>query len=263
MLSQENINKILKEKVLSKTAADGDPWYAKAKNWATADNYSNLKNVGIGAGAAALAGGATYAASGLIPGLKKKRLARALMALGVGGAAGGAAGYYGNTIQDYLGDKLDNYRAPEPQAKEKPEALRKGTQAATDSINKDQGQYRTTDAWTDAYYNQPEYMTTNDYTDLIYGVKNMSSAEGQYRLTMPERMAIRKQIRADIQKNKKHNEALRKGTQAATVPINYQFKKWLGLTWPRQHDPDYAAQLEKYTIDKADDALWNARDTRR
>ena len=252
--------------VLTKLAADEGNWYDGAKNWATADNYSNLKNIGIGAGAAALAGGATYAASGLVPGLKKKRLARALMALGVGGAAGGAAGYYGKDIRDYAGSKAQQpitpapkakaKEKPEPQAKEKPEALRKGTQAATDSINNDQGQYRTTDAWTDAYYNMPKYMTTNDYTDLIYGVKNMSSAEGQYRLTMPERMAIRKQIRADIQKNKKHNPA-------ATVPINYQFKKWLGLTWPRQHDPNYAAQLEKHTIAKADDALWNARDTRR
>ena len=110
MLSQENINKILKERVLSKTAADGDPWYAKAKNWATADNYSNLKNIGIGAGTAALAGGATYAASGLIPGLKKKRLARALIALTAGGAAGGAAGYYGKDIRNFDYGKLNPWR---------------------------------------------------------------------------------------------------------------------------------------------------------
>ena len=120
MLSQENINKILKEKVLSKTAADGDPWYAKAKNWATADNYSNLKNVGIGAGAAALAGGATYAASGLIPGLKKKRLARALMALGVGGAAGGAAGYYGKDIRNFDYGKLNPWRGNTAKPEVKP-----------------------------------------------------------------------------------------------------------------------------------------------
>ena len=72
MLSQANINKVLKERVLSKTAADGDPWYDRVKNWATADNYSNLKNVGKSLGATVLRGGippvastAAHAARGL------------------------------------------------------------------------------------------------------------------------------------------------------------------------------------------------------
>ena len=90
MLSQANINRVLTERALAKTA--GAAHMSKhAENWFTANNYSNLKDIGIGVGTGAL----TYGASGLIPGLKKKRLARALIALGVGGAAG----YYGSNIR--------------------------------------------------------------------------------------------------------------------------------------------------------------------
>ena len=54
------------------------------------------RNLGIGIGAGALgglaAGGAAYGLAGLFPSLKKRRLLRALIALGVGGAAGTGIG---------------------------------------------------------------------------------------------------------------------------------------------------------------------------
>lgn len=54
------------------------------------------RNLGIGAGAGALAGlgvgAGVYGLAGLFPSLKKRRLLRALIALGAGGAAGTAAG---------------------------------------------------------------------------------------------------------------------------------------------------------------------------
>jgi len=78
------------------------------------------RNLGIGIGAGALGGlgaaGAAYGLAGLFPSLRKKRLLRALIALGVGGAAGAGIGIgttkglnsgaiqgaYGAT-KDYLG----------------------------------------------------------------------------------------------------------------------------------------------------------------
>lgn len=55
------------------------------------------RNLGIGAGAGALAGlgtaGAAYGLAGLFPSLKKRRLLRALIALSAGGAAGLGVGY--------------------------------------------------------------------------------------------------------------------------------------------------------------------------
>lgn len=55
------------------------------------------RNLGIGAGAGALAGlgtaGAAYGLAGLFPSLKKRRLLRALVALSAGGAAGLGVGY--------------------------------------------------------------------------------------------------------------------------------------------------------------------------
>lgn len=242
MLSQENINRALTERALAKTA--GAAHMSKyAENWFSADNYNNLKNIGIGAGTAALAGGAAYAASGLIPSLKKKRLARAMMALGVGGAAGGAAGYYGNTIQDYFGDKLDNHRARELRAKEKREALSKGTQAATDSINNDPkrllgptlpGQgvpnyaaqleaYENDNTPKSGLWNSLKNIareTGNDFTDLYYGSKNMSSAEGQYRTTLDERMGAKKQIRTDHATAKAKAVAKAKSDDAAAIQMN-------------------------------------------
>lgn len=83
-----------------KTKEDVQAWLDRTKsgkqypgsgNWFTANNNSNLKDIGIGVGTGAL----TYGATGLIPGLKKRRLVRALLAL----AAGGAAGYYGSNIR--------------------------------------------------------------------------------------------------------------------------------------------------------------------
>lgn len=103
MLSQKNINRALTERALAKTA--GAAHMSKyAENWFTANNNSNLKNVGVGAGVGLATGAGAYALGGLIPGLKKKRLARAMMALGVGGAAGGAAGYYGTDIRNNAKD---------------------------------------------------------------------------------------------------------------------------------------------------------------
>lgn len=68
------------------------------REWATADNYKNLKRVGTGLGV----GLGTYALSGLLPGARKNRGARALLA----GAAGLGAGLYGdklvNGIQAYF-----------------------------------------------------------------------------------------------------------------------------------------------------------------
>lgn len=70
----------------------------KIQEWATADNYKNLKRVGTGLGV----GLGTYALSGLLPGASKNRGARALLA----GAAGLGAGLYGdklvNGIQAYF-----------------------------------------------------------------------------------------------------------------------------------------------------------------
>jgi hypothetical protein len=66
-------------------------WGQKAMDWASKDNYSNLKNVGIGLGT----GLGTYALSGLVPGARKHRGLRALGALG----AGIGAGVYGDQIR--------------------------------------------------------------------------------------------------------------------------------------------------------------------
>lgn len=84
------------------------------------ENARQLKNLGYGAGAGALAGlgigAGAYGLAGLFPSLKKRRLLRALIALGAGAAGGvgvGAAvnaglnsgaiqGAYGAT-KDYLG----------------------------------------------------------------------------------------------------------------------------------------------------------------
>lgn len=70
----------------------------KIQEWAKADNYKNLKRVGTGLGV----GLGTYALSGLLPGARKNRGARALLA----GAAGLGAGLYGdklvNGIQSYF-----------------------------------------------------------------------------------------------------------------------------------------------------------------
>ena len=66
-------------------------WGQKAMDWASKDNFNNLKNVGIGLGT----GLGTYALSGLVPGARKHRGLRALGALG----AGIGAGMYGDQIR--------------------------------------------------------------------------------------------------------------------------------------------------------------------
>lgn len=66
-------------------------WGQKAVDWASKDNYSNLKNVGSGLGT----GLGTYALSGLVPGARKHRGLRALGAL----CAGIGAGMYGDQIR--------------------------------------------------------------------------------------------------------------------------------------------------------------------
>lgn len=73
------------------------------REWATADNYKNLKQVGTGLGV----GLGTYALSGLIPGASKSRGARALLA----GAAGIGAGMYGNKLVDTISGYLNQRRA--------------------------------------------------------------------------------------------------------------------------------------------------------
>lgn len=96
------LTKTTVDAVFTKLAADEGKWYDGVKNWATADNYSNLKNVGMGVGTAA----ATYGLTGLLPNAKKNRLAR----LAASVAAGGAAGYYGKDIRNFDYGKLNPWR---------------------------------------------------------------------------------------------------------------------------------------------------------
>lgn len=83
------------------------------REWATADNYKNLKQVGTGLGV----GLGTYALSGLIPGASKSRGARALLA----GAAGLGAGMYGDRLVDTISGYLQQRRAAGQQQTEKQE----------------------------------------------------------------------------------------------------------------------------------------------
>lgn len=66
-------------------------WGKQTADWASKDNFNNLKNVGVGLGT----GLGTYALSGLLPGAKKHRGLRLLGALG----AGLGAGAYGDEIR--------------------------------------------------------------------------------------------------------------------------------------------------------------------
>lgn len=85
-------------------------WLNKAKEWASKDDYENLKNVGVGAGSALAAGAGTYALGGLVPGLKDNRRMRLLTSLAAGGAAGGAGYHYGKDIRNFDYDKLNPWR---------------------------------------------------------------------------------------------------------------------------------------------------------
>lgn len=73
------------------------------------------RNMAIGGGALAGLGtaGGIYGLSGLIPGLKKKRLARILAAIAGGGAVGGASGYALNRM---LANNARDYNAWNAQA---------------------------------------------------------------------------------------------------------------------------------------------------
>lgn len=79
------------------------------REWATADNYKNLKRVGTGLGV----GLGTYALSGLLPGARKDRGARALLA----GAAGLGAGLYGDKLVNGLQSYFNRNTAQQEQPK--------------------------------------------------------------------------------------------------------------------------------------------------
>lgn len=106
----------------------------KIQEWATTDNYKNLKRVGTGLGV----GLGTYALSGLLPGVRKEKGARALLA----GAAGLGAGLYGdklvNGIQSYFN------RSTAPARKQEQETTTKAApQQASQPVNPQQGRIQT------------------------------------------------------------------------------------------------------------------------
>jgi len=88
------------------------------------------RNMAIGGGALAGLGtaGGIYGLSGLIPGLKKKRLARILAAIAGGGAVGGASGYALNRM---LANNARAYNAHQNQT------LMQDAQAAWETGNQD------------------------------------------------------------------------------------------------------------------------------
>lgn len=118
---------------LRKTAAgeQAPTVWDKIQEWATADNYKNLKRVGTGLGV----GLGTYALSGLLPGVRKERGARALLA----GAAGLGAGLYGdklvNGIQSYFNRSTSPIqKQKQKQKQEQPAAAKAAPQPTTQSV---------------------------------------------------------------------------------------------------------------------------------
>ena len=82
---------------LAQAALNREMANERAGSGKTIDRAADIRqarNLGIGAGALGglAAGGAAYGLTGLFPSLRKRRLLRALIALGVGGAAGVGAG---------------------------------------------------------------------------------------------------------------------------------------------------------------------------
>lgn len=91
----------------------------KIQEWATADNYKNLKRVGTGLGV----GLGTYALSGLLPGVRKERGARALLA----GAAGLGAGLYGDKLVNGIQSYFNRSTAPARKQKQEQTTTTKAT----------------------------------------------------------------------------------------------------------------------------------------
>ena len=103
----------------------------KIQEWATADNYKNLKRVGTGLGV----GLGTYALSGLLPGARKERGARALLA----GAAGLGAGLYGDKLVNGIQSYFNRSTAPAwKQKQEQTTTTKATTQQAAQPANPQQ-----------------------------------------------------------------------------------------------------------------------------
>lgn len=101
------------------------------REWATADNYKNLKRVGTGLGV----GLGTYALSGLLPGARKERGARALLA----GAAGLGAGLYGDKLVNGIQSYFNRSTAPaRKQKQEQTPTTKATTQQAAQPANPQQ-----------------------------------------------------------------------------------------------------------------------------
>ena len=103
----------------------------KIQEWATADNYKNLKRVGTGLGV----GLGTYALSGLLPGVRKERGARALLA----GAAGLGAGLYGDKLVNGIQSYFNRSTAPaRKQKQEQTTTTKAAPQQAAQPANQQQ-----------------------------------------------------------------------------------------------------------------------------
>lgn len=101
----------------------------KIQEWATADNYKNLKRVGTGLGV----GLGTYALSGLLPGVRKERGARALLA----GAAGLGAGLYGDKLVNGIQAYFNRSTAP-ARKQEQATTTKAAPQQASQPVNPQQ-----------------------------------------------------------------------------------------------------------------------------
>lgn len=101
----------------------------KILEWATADNYKNLKRVGTGLGV----GLGTYALSGLLPGVRKERGARALLA----GAAGLGAGLYGDKLVNGIQSYFNRSTAP-ARKQEQATTTKAAPQQASQPVNPQQ-----------------------------------------------------------------------------------------------------------------------------
>lgn len=116
---------------LRKTAAgeQAPTVWDKIREWATADNYKNLKRVGTGLGV----GLGTYALSGLLPGVRKERGARALLA----GAAGLGAGLYGDKLVNGIQAYFNRSTAP-ARKQEQATTTKAAPQQASQPVNPQQ-----------------------------------------------------------------------------------------------------------------------------
>ena len=146
------------------------------REWATADNYKNLKRVGTGLGV----GLGTYALSGLLPGASKNRGARALLA----GAAGLGAGLYGDKLVNGIQAYFNRSTAPARKQKQDQQTQQSAqTQAGTIKIPT----YRD---YVNKWIAGPQLFQTAQPLDKPFTPKSQYGPRRQSQVTIPTYQAF-------------------------------------------------------------------------